>query len=255
MIKAMEDQRLGRVIRALRRRLGWRQSDLAAKARCSQSVVSRAERGHLTASLPMVRRLLAALDATLVLDVRWRAGALDRLLDAVHAAIVGLLAERLRTLGWLVAIEVTYSEWGERGSYDLLAFHPPSGTLLVIEVKSDLPSVEGTLRKLDEKVRLATKVALERFGWRATSVGRLLVMPDDRTLRRRVAAQARTIDTVLPQRNVAVRRWLAEPAATPVFGGLLFVTHSHAGTAVRVRGGRSRIDPARSVTGSRDVAG
>jgi hypothetical protein len=49
--------------------------------------------------------------------------------------------------------------------------------LLVIELKSELTSVEETLRRLDVKVRLATRVAGERFGWRAVAAARLLVLP------------------------------------------------------------------------------
>jgi transcriptional regulator with XRE-family HTH domain len=251
----VNDQNVGRVVRALRRRLGWRQSDLAAKARCSQSVVSRTERGHLTSPLPVVRRMLAALDASVTLDIRWRAGALDRLLDADHALLVGLVAELLRRLGWLIEVEVTYSEYGERGSYDVMAYYPLLGILLVIEVKTDLPSVEATLRKLDEKVRLAPKVATERFGWRPVVVGRLLVMPDDRTLRRRVAAHERVLGTALPHRNVAVKRWLASPVAGHALAGLMFVTDSRSRTAVPTRGGRTRVDRTRSVTPSRGKTG
>jgi transcriptional regulator with XRE-family HTH domain len=107
----VDDQRIGRIVRALRRRLGWRQADLAGRARCSQRTVSRAEHGHLP-SVPILRRLLAALDAWLVIDVRWRAGALERLLDEDHAALVGLLTGLLHRLGWEVHVEVTYARAG-----------------------------------------------------------------------------------------------------------------------------------------------
>ena len=53
----VDDQRIGRVVRALRRRLGWRQADLAEKAGCSQATVSETERGHL----PEVRLLRGIL--------------------------------------------------------------------------------------------------------------------------------------------------------------------------------------------------
>jgi transcriptional regulator with XRE-family HTH domain len=119
----MDDQRLGRIVRALRRRLGWRQSDLAKRARCSQSAVSLIERGHVR-SLPILRRVLAALDASLALDVRWRAGALDRLIDEDHAHLVAAVTKVLVTAGWIVHVEVTYAEYAERGSIDIFAFMP-----------------------------------------------------------------------------------------------------------------------------------
>ncbi|MDL2334652.1 MAG: helix-turn-helix domain-containing protein [Chloroflexota bacterium] len=145
----MDDQRVGRIVRALRRRLGWRQIDLARRAACAQATVSETERGHLP-SVPILRRILAALDAHLVVEVRWRAGELDRLLDADHAMLGALVARLLGEAGWEVRIEVTYNEFGERGSIDLLAFMPATGTLLVLEIKTDMAAVEQTLRKLDE---------------------------------------------------------------------------------------------------------
>jgi transcriptional regulator with XRE-family HTH domain len=133
----MDDQRVGRIVRALRRRRGWRQVDLADAAACSQTMVSLTERGHLErVPLPVVRRILAALDASLIVEVRWRAGALDRLLDEDHAVLLARVADFLRRFGWQVEIEVTYSEYGERGSYDILAFHRAAGVLLVVEVKT-----------------------------------------------------------------------------------------------------------------------
>ncbi len=188
-------------------------------------MVSLIERGHLDrASVRLVRRLFGAADASLSLDVRWRGAALDRLIDERHAALVGRVATFLRALGWTVEIEVSYSEYGERGSYDLLAIHPRTRSLLVIEVKSDLSSAEATLRKLDEKARLAGKVAQERFGSPVASVSRLLVMPATATLRRRVDRHAALFDQALPARTVAVKRWLKRP--TNSIAGCWFVSSS-----------------------------
>ena len=106
---------------------------------------------HSPSERPRVATIFAALDASLVLDVRWRAGALDRLIDEAHAALGGSVAELLTRLGWIVRVEVTYSEYGERGSIDLVAFWPASGILLVVELKTDLPGIDPVLRKLDEK--------------------------------------------------------------------------------------------------------
>ena len=249
----MDDQRIGRIVRALRRRLGWRQSDLAARAGVSQSTISFIERGRLRhISLPTLRRVLAATDAWLALVVHWQAGALERLLDEDHAALVARFAELLRRAGWLVEVEVTYSEFGERGSFDIVAFHPEARMLLVIEVKTDLSSAEATLRKLDEKVRLARKVVAERFGWQVTSITRLLVLNDASTIRRRVARHEALFSGALPMRNVAIRRWLRAPA--PARGGLLFVSTNDRGRAIPRRGGRERVRVPKSTSGIDEVA-
>jgi len=237
----------------LRRRLGWRQVDLARAADCSQTMVSLVERGHLArVPLPVMRRMVAALDATLFIEVRWRAGALERLIDEDHATLVARVAELLRRHGWQVEFEVTYSEYGERGAYDLLAFHQETGIVLVVEVKTDLASAERTFRKLDEKVRLATTVARKRFGWRITSVAKMIVMPEASTLRRRVERHAALFDRVLPARGTAIRRWLAQP--TGGRDGLWFLSASGGTTRIRGRGGRERVRRPKSPPASGQAA-
>lgn len=227
----MDDQRVGRVVRALRRRRGWRQADLAMAAGCSQNLVSLLERGHMDrVALRTLRRILSALDAAVFVELRWRGAALDRMADEGHSLLVGFVADRLRRLGWLVEVEVTYSRYGERGSYDILAFHVASGSLLVVEVKTDLPSSEATLRKLDEKERLAAAVAADRFGWRAGSVSVALIMPSARTLRRRVERHQATLRAALPSRSIEVRRWLANPVGR--IAGTWFVSERDGRVAV-----------------------
>ena len=247
----MDDQRVGRILRALRRRRGWRQRDLASRALCSQRTVSRAECGRLP-SVPVLRRLLRALDASLVLDVRWRAGALDRLLDEDHAALVSEVTQLLTKWGWEVHVEGTYSEFGERGSIDILAFMPAEGILLVIEVKTDLTAVESTLRKLDEKVRLAAQIGQKRFGWDVRGVGWLLIMPETSTLRRRVERHATLFERVFPVRGAAVRTWLRRPSG-PV-AGLWFLSSSHRTAGIREAGGRERVRAANRAPASHRVA-
>ena len=97
--------------------------------------------------------------------MRWRGGDIDRVADEGHAALVGRVASMLEGLGWQVGPEVSFSVFGERGSIDLLAWHPTARILLVIEVKTSLNSVEEMLRRQDVKVRLAAGIANERFGW------------------------------------------------------------------------------------------
>ena len=71
----MQAIRFGRILRALRRRKGWRQLDLAARGRCSQQTISRLERGDLAGvALGTIERVLAVLEADVDLVIRWRAG-------------------------------------------------------------------------------------------------------------------------------------------------------------------------------------
>ncbi|MBF6606002.1 MAG: helix-turn-helix domain-containing protein [Chloroflexi bacterium] len=218
----MNDPRFGAALRALRRRRRWRQVDLAAAAGSSQPVISTIEAGRLDeTTVATVRAVAAALDATIMIELRWRGAALDRLLDERHAQLNGRLATMLARSGWRVEPEVSYSRFGERGSIDLLAWHEQTAALLVIEVKSELVSVEATLRKLDEKFRLGPSIVRERDERRVRTVGRLLALPSTTTSRRHLARHAALMDRALPDRGTAVRAWLRRP--TGPFAGVIFV--------------------------------
>jgi hypothetical protein len=153
------------------------------------------------------------------------------LLDERHAALVGETVARLIEAGWETQVEVTYSVYGERGSIDVLGWYPQLHMLLVVEVKSELTSIEQTLRKHDEKCRLASREARERFGWQARASARLLVASSDRTTRRRVSRASAVLEAAYPVRGVAVRAWLRAPATAPV--GLLWLTDTSPGSGSR----------------------
>jgi len=236
----VDDSRVGQVVRTLRWRLRWRQIDLSAASGVPQSVVSLIERGHLDhLSLRTIRNVLAALDARTALDVRWRGADLDRVLDENHSQLVGQVASTLRRFGWNVAVEVTYSEYGERGSIDILAFHGATASLLVIEVKTEIASVEEMLRRHDAKVRLGSIIGRKQFGWVATSVSRLLVLPESTSNRARLARHASTIDQVIPLGGVEVRRWLRTPSGS--IAGRLLLRPSAGGAGKRKPGGSHRV--------------
>jgi len=208
-----------------------RQEDVARRAACSQDEISLLERGRLDGmSLRRLRRIFRVFDADIVVVVRWRGGSLDHLLDARHAHLAESTISRLAAVGWKIQPEVSYSVFGERGSIDLLAWHESSRTLLVIELKTELTSVEETLRRHDSKVRLAPGIARERFGWDAALVARLLVLPEDRTARRRVEEHRATFRRVYPLGNAAVRRWISNPQGA--MAGILFLPGTN---AARVR--------------------
>jgi transcriptional regulator with XRE-family HTH domain len=248
--RAVHDVEVGRALRALRRRRGWRQRDLADRAGVSQSLVSLAERGHLDRlSLAALRTLFVPLDARVATLVQWRGGALDRLLDEDHALAVAAAARLLEQRGWDVRIEVTYSVYGERGSIDLLARHLVSGALLVVEVKTELTSVEATIRKLDEKTRLAPGIAADRMGWRASTVARLLLVVGTAAQRRRVARHDGALVRAFPMRRTPLRRWLREP--TQPMSGLLFLSVTNGGGRIPGTGGRERVRCPRPRSGDR----
>jgi len=221
MLPVMEVIRFGLGMRALRHDRRWTQAQLAAKVGVSRAVIWRIERGHADrVAVHVLVRVAAALGARIELRLLWQGEGLDRLLDVRHANLVERLVEMLTSSDWDVATEVTFNIRGERGSVDVLAFHPATGSLLVIEVKSVVPDMQAMLVGIDRKGRLAHEIARDR-GWLATSVTRLLVLPDDRTARRRVERYGATFRTALPARTIDVRRWIRHPDGTR--HGVLFL--------------------------------
>jgi hypothetical protein len=215
-------------------------------------MVSRLERGRI-AAMPVgrIREIAQALDAEVFLVIRWRGGELDPLMDEAHATLLGRAVQILQSLGWETRSEVSFSVFGERGSIDILAWHAPTRTLLVIEVKSELTSVEETLRVHDAKLRLAPRIAAERFGWKAAATARLLVLPDLSTARRRVARHGAVFSGAYPLRGHTIRAWLMAP--TPMgrpaaAGGLMFLSSMQGARGrngpVSRRRVRRRISPA-----------
>jgi transcriptional regulator with XRE-family HTH domain len=236
----VDDAALGRRFRALRHRLRWRQADVGERAGVSQDLVSLVERGRIEhASVRSLRGVARALGGELRLDLWFRGAELDRLLDEGHAALVGAIVVRLEGLGWECRPEVSFAVYGERGSIDVVAWHAATRTLLVIEVKTELVSVEETLRRHDVKVRLAADVVRKRFGWEAQRVGRLLVLPGESTPRRQVARHAEVMSRAYPLRGVALRRWLQAPSGS--VAGLGFVAGTNDGRATRHAVTRKRI--------------
>lgn len=236
----MDRLRVGRSIRAIRIRLGWRQSDLALRSGVSRSLVSKVERGLIRHSdLDRIDRICSSLGADLDVRVRWRGEGLDRLLDEAHAALTDRVVSELKAAGWALALEVTFNEYGERGSIDVLAWHASTSSLVVVEVKSVIPDAQATLLPLDRKARLAARIARDR-GWTAQSVSRLLVVADQTVNRRRVDRFGDLFSAALPVRGHAVRRWLRSPSGETE--GLLFLSDSPVGSTRRTTAGRQRVN-------------
>jgi transcriptional regulator with XRE-family HTH domain len=233
----------GRGFKALRIRKRLRQEDLATEAGVSRGAIARIEQGHAEkVTVETLENLARPLGARVVCRLNWQGEALDRLLDADHAATVEQVVRSLGDEGWVVASEVSFNVWGERGSIDVLAFHPGGRVVLVVEVKSVVPDVQATLVTLDRKERLAIGIGRAR-GWDAVAVAKLLVIRDDRTARRRIDRHAATFGTAFPDRIARIRAWLHAPDARRPLRGLWFLSsESQAVARQRTRGRRPRVE-------------
>ena len=194
------------------------------------------ERGQLRSlRLEIIEAILTALGARLDLRVFWNGPEMDRMLDEAHAALGAAVKRRLERWGWLVRVEVSFSRYGEHGRVDLLAFHPGSGTLLVIEIKTDLVDVQALLGSLDVKTRLARGIA-ERFGWQVRTVVPAIVWLEHSATRKRLA-RVNTLFDAYRLRGRSAITWLRRPSA-PFPGGLMWFA---ARPGIRRSGPRERV--------------
>jgi hypothetical protein len=173
----------------------------------------------------------AALEARANITLWLPRGELDRIMNAGHAALHESLARYLSSLpGWIHSPEVSFAFYSERGVIDILAFHASTGSLLVIELKTEFVSLEDLLTTMDVRMRHASKIARDR-GWMAKSVSAWVVFADSRTTRRRVQRHAATLRSAFPTDGRTVPGWLARPRGT--LRALSFWTDSNATAVMR----------------------
>ena len=154
----------------------------------SAGVVGFLERGRADRlSVSSVRAVARALDVVLRWETGYRGAELARLRDADHSGCAELVARRLNALDWVTRAEVSFNHYGDRGRIDLVAYHPLTSTLLVIEIKTVIADVQGVLGSLDVKERVAPAAA-RPLGLRPRHVAAALVAVESTTNRRRLAS-------------------------------------------------------------------
>ena len=133
-------------------------------------------------------RVVVALGASVDITVRWHGADLDRLIDSAHAQLVQEAVSLLASAGWEARVEVSFNHYGDRGRVDVLGLHRPTGTLLVVEVKTAIGDLQETLGRLDVKARLG-RVLASTVAWPSPSCTvPALVVAQSRATRRIVAA-------------------------------------------------------------------
>ena len=221
-----DDVQLGRMVQSLRLSRNLSQEDVADRAGVSRGTISRLERGIVDCmTVGVIRAISGAMSMPSIVTLGWRAPELERLRDRLHASMVEEVAATLGPVGWEVVPEYSFNHFGERGSADLLAWRAASQALLIVETKTRLWDLQAMLNSLDRKRRLLTEVCARDRGWQPRAVGVVLVMPDMSTHRHVVERHADTFRAALPQRQVEVRHWLAEPLGD--LRGLWFLPIAH----------------------------
>ena len=194
-----------------------RQKDVAADAKVARSWVSRVERGHL-AGLPIdrLRAIAAALEIRVDLAASWRGGEAASVVNERHSRMHELVAARLSALsGWAFATEVTFSHWGERGTIDVLAWHASSRTLLVLELKTEIPDPAGVLAQVDRYRRLAPTIGRDR-GWDPVRVATWVLVAESDLNRSQLARHRTMLRNAFPLDGRFLRGWLPDPSGRSV---------------------------------------
>ena len=240
----MDDLGIGRLFRALRLRLGWRQADVAAKAGISRSGYSEIERGHLDAvKVSTLRKVAGILEVRLTLDAGWRGGRIERVLSGRHAAMAERVTSMLVEAGWDVRPEASFSSYGERGVVDIVAWNRAHRTLLLIEIKTELVDVNGLLEATDRRRRLAAVIARDS-GWEPAVVAQWVVLAEGRTNQRRVAEYRSLLRAAFPADGRAIGGWLKAP--TSRLDALWFLPDDGLGRTGRDARGPRRVPTRRS---------
>jgi hypothetical protein len=152
-------------------------------------------------------------------------------LDKAHASIVEHVIRTLRDLEWDVLPEFTFNVYGDRGSVDVLAWHPKERVLLIIEVKATLTDVQDLLSSLSRKRRVVPRAVGENLPWRPDHVAVLLVVAGTTANRSVVRRHDATFATAFPTRTRAVQEWLAKPVGP--LSGIWFVAGDAVATIAR----------------------
>jgi len=236
----MDDRRAGRYVAAVRVHLGLRQDDIARMAGVDQKVVSLIETGHLDrVSVKRFRRVCTALEIESSIDLRWRSGLGDRLIDTAHAAIVESVVITLGRAGWEVTPEFSFNVFGDRGSVDVLAWHPATRALLIIEVKTRLTDLQAMLLSLSRKVRVVPGEVARVQGLARSSLGTVLVVAATHGNRSVVDQHRATFTAVMPATTAEVKRWLTSPSRD--LAGIWFVPLTRGSRAAKALAGRIRV--------------
>lgn len=189
--------------------------------------------------LDTVRSIANALGARLDARLRFQGADLDRIINAAHAELHESFAAYLGTLdGWIWLPEVTFSHYGERGVIDILAWHPVTRSLLIIELKTELVDPQELVAVMHRRARLGHVIAA-REGWEPLTVSTWVVVRDTSTERRRARRHCRLLRGAFASDGRSARSWMKRPSGT--LSALSFWSFGPSGGASQTTGRVRRV--------------
>jgi transcriptional regulator with XRE-family HTH domain len=197
--------RFARLCRETRLNLDVSQGELAAAATVSRSLIAAIESERANPTLAVVERIAVALGIDL--DFASRPPLIigsDRQRDLVHAKCSGFVGRRFAGDGWDRHREVTIVRGRAYGWIDVLAFHPTTRVLIIVEVKTRIDDLGAIERQLGWYERSAADLAAS-FGWRPAKVLSWLVVLATHEVERSIIANRDAFHTSFPARAPAMR--------------------------------------------------
>lgn len=202
---------LGRAVREARLATGWTQEEVSQRASVSRSLIAKVESGRGNVTLVTVASVCDALRirVALRLEAPFLADRRSQL-EPAHARGVAYVQRCLEGAGWRVAREVEIHHGRSHGWIDLLALHPDTEALLVIEYKTELRDLGLIERTLAWYERAAPETA-GQLGWRPRSVASALLMLATETNEIRLAENRLALAGSFPVRAPELRSRLVDP--------------------------------------------
>lgn len=212
--------RLGAEVVALRRRRGWRQADLAARAGLGRMVVGRIERGAGRLDLDALERLAIAFEQPLT--VTFGRDRLELTADAGHLAMQELVLGLGRGAGHAGAFELATRPAEPWRSADVGLRDDARRRLMLVECWNTIGDVGAAARSSDRKLAETRTLAAARWGEAPAEVGLVWVVRATARNRALVARYPEVFAARFPGSSAGWVRALTTGATPPATSGLVW---------------------------------
>jgi transcriptional regulator with XRE-family HTH domain len=180
------------------------QAELAAAVGVSRSLIAAIETDRVNATLDVVMRIGDVLGLDLQIVGQAPSVIDPRPSGVVHGRCSAYTGRRLGRHGWSIRREVEVFHGRSHGWIDLLAFHPGSATLVIIEIKTRLDDLGAIERQLGWYERAARDVAA-RMGWRPMTVVSWLLLLDSEEVELSLRRERDLLRAAFPERASQMR--------------------------------------------------
>jgi transcriptional regulator with XRE-family HTH domain len=239
-----------RLCRETRVLLDITQEQLSASVGISRSHLAEIETARVNPTLDVVTRIGDALGLELQLLARQPRVTDPRATGLVHSRCSGYVGRRMGGFGWSVRREVEIVHGNSHGWIDLLAYHPVTRMLVIVEIKTRLEDLGLIERQLAWYERAAFDVAT-RFEWHPTRVASWLLMLASEEVEGAMRREREAIRIAFPVRAREMRSVATEGATSTGQRGLALIDPSSRRAAWLIP---SRLDGRRSSAPYRDYA-